>query len=224
MFTYDIFLSHAAADAERVDEVLKALETEYRVYCDRRDDPQLDRTHVSKETADVLRERMRACKMLLFVVTASSADSVWMPWELGFFDAARGNIVVYPVDEAAEQAAKNQQYLSLYEVIPAGSLEREIAARVKRADDAAAGAAAAAAVQAAVKNAMQDAGVAIEAIQKNVAGNFFGPGDHRGTVEHGRHVAAVTRGGSKLEDVMRLQSDLATAWWHLWMGMIAGKR
>src|SRR5262249_40199270 len=119
---------------ERADEVLAALERlHYKVYCDRRDDPQLDRTKVNWATADKLRERMRTCKMLLFVATTGSAESVWVPWELGFFDAVRGNIVVYPVDKDAEDAARNQQYLSLYEVISAGSLEREIAERLKSA-------------------------------------------------------------------------------------------
>jgi TIR domain len=214
MFAYDIFLSHAAKDAERVDEVIQALEKAgYRVYCDRRDDPQLDRTHVNRDTADVLRERMRSCRMLLFVATASSARSVWMPWELGFFDAARGNIVVYPVDEAAEAAARNQQYLSLYEVIPAGSLEREIAERLQGAVG----------VEAAMQEAARNP-VAIEALQKYAVDNLFGPGDHRGSVQHGERIAGVTRGPTKLDDVLRLQSDLATAWWHVWMGMLGGKR
>jgi len=217
MFEYDIFLSHAAADAERADEVRQALiDAGYIVYCDRYDDPNLDRTRINRATADVLRERMRSCKMLLFVVTASSAQSKWMPWELGFFDAARGTIVVYPVDEAAERAAKGQEYLSLYEVLHAGSLEDEVAARLDAAEPVAV---AVAGPKAAVPNA-----AALEVIRRNAIDNIFGGGDYRATGEYGRRIGDVTRSPLDLDGVLKLQSDLAAAWGQLWLGMFLGKR
>src|SRR5262245_20348575 len=135
MFDHDIFLSHAAKDSERVDQVRDALiRAKYRVYSDRHDDKEYDHSKVDQETAELLRRRMRRCKMLLFVVTANSRESAWMPWELGFFDAARGTIVVYPVDEAAERAAKQQEYLALYDIVAPGSIEAAVAARIGGAE------------------------------------------------------------------------------------------
>jgi hypothetical protein len=98
-------------------------------------------------------------------------------------------------------------------VIPAGSLEREIAERLQGAGGLAA--------------AMEEAGqnaAALEALRRHAVDNLFGPGDHRGSVQHGERLAEATRGPAKLDDVLRLQSDLATAWWHVWMGMLGGKR
>ena len=58
----------------------------FRVYCDRYDDPELDRSKVSAATAEVLRDRMRVSNAMIYVVTANAHASKWMPWELGFFD------------------------------------------------------------------------------------------------------------------------------------------
>src|ERR1700742_2087636 len=57
---FDVFLSHAKIDAELVLGVKKLLEREGKsVYVDWENDAQLDRTHVTSETADLLRRRMR---------------------------------------------------------------------------------------------------------------------------------------------------------------------
>jgi len=207
MFDHDIFLSHAAADADEADKVRETLiAAKHRVYCDRHDDPQLDRSHVSVKTADVLRRRMRRCKMLLFVTTARSAQSKWMPWELGFFDAARGMIVVYPVDEAAKEAARNQEYLSLYEIIPPGSLRHEMQAKLMGADFA----------------EMQRE--ALKVIGENARNNIFGPGDYVATPEFGQRIAQVARTPFDVGEAFKLQSDIWRAWYLLWQGMLSPGR
>src|SRR3954462_7155871 len=84
---YDIFLSQAHEDAEVVAGVKVLLEREgVTVYVDWIEDPQADRSKVNRGTADLLRERMRRCRFLLFVSTKASPSSKWMPWELGYFD------------------------------------------------------------------------------------------------------------------------------------------
>lgn len=116
--TYDIFLSHASEDAI----VIKALRDElveqgYTVYVDWIDDPQLDRTHVTKETAALLRERMRNCRSLLFATSTASRNSVWMPWELGYVDARTGaRVAIAPIVSDTEAAGdfRGQEYLGLY--------------------------------------------------------------------------------------------------------------
>jgi hypothetical protein len=210
MFDHDVFLSHAAADAEEADKVREALiSADYRVYCDRYDDPGLDRGHVTAQTAEVLRRRMRRCKMLLFVATARSAQSKWMPWELGFFDAARGMIVVYPVDEAAKEAASNQEYLSLYQIIPPGSLRREISTRLTAAED--------------IPEIAKALG-AWKAIQANAIDNIFGRGDYDTTKVYGQRIAQATRAPFDFEEAFRLQSDIWRAWYRLWEGMLSAGR
>ena len=124
---YDIFLSHAAADIHAVDEVRSLLmRAGFRVYLDKYDDPELDRSHVSAATADCLKMRMRSCNAMVYVVTANASVSKWMPWELGFFDGVRGKVLIYPVDDAALAAARQQEYLSLFKILRPGQLAQQL--------------------------------------------------------------------------------------------------
>jgi len=132
MFKFDVFLSHAAADAEDADRVRDALiAARFRVYCDRHNDPQLDRRKVTAATADVLRERMRVSNALVYVVTANAHVSKWMPWEVGFFDGVRGKVLVYPVGSKARESVKGQEYLSLFTILEPGSLERRLRTEIE---------------------------------------------------------------------------------------------
>jgi hypothetical protein len=127
VFQYDIFLSHAAQDEREADDVRAMLfGAGYNVYCDRYDDPLLDRRNVSAATAGKLRERMRRCNAMVYVVTHNASVSKWMPWELGFFDGVRGKVLVYPVDEAAEAVARQQDYLKLFKNLKPGSLAEQL--------------------------------------------------------------------------------------------------
>jgi hypothetical protein len=81
---YDVFLSHAAADATLVDAAAGRIAAAgIRVYVDRVEDAQLDRAAVTRATAELLRARMRRCRLLVLAVTRRSAASRWIPWELG---------------------------------------------------------------------------------------------------------------------------------------------
>ncbi|MBX3738947.1 MAG: toll/interleukin-1 receptor domain-containing protein [Candidatus Didemnitutus sp.] len=119
--TYDIFLSHASEDAI----LIKALRDElvdagFTVYVDWIDDPQLDRSRVTTETAAVLRQRMRQCRCLLFATSQAARQSVWMPWELGYMDAlttARVAIVPIVPEHEADRDFRGQEYLGLYPYI-----------------------------------------------------------------------------------------------------------
>lgn len=65
--SYDIFLSHSSKDAEVVLGVKLALEDlGHSVYVDWVEDPQLDRSKATKETARILRERMACCRCLFY--------------------------------------------------------------------------------------------------------------------------------------------------------------
>lgn len=135
MFQYDIFLSHAAQDERDADDVRAMLfGAGFNVYCDRYDDPLLDRRNVTAATANKLRERMRRCNAMVYVVTQNATVSKWTPWELGFFDGVRGKVLVYPVDEAAEAAAKQQEYLKLFKNLKPGSLTEQLRSELQDKD------------------------------------------------------------------------------------------
>jgi len=115
--TWDVFLSHCRLDADVVLGLKRILEASHlSVYVDWVDDPELDRANVTPATADRLRQRMTASRSLIYAYSRSAARSVWMPWELGYFDGKRGSaqIAVCPIEDA-HPVANGQEYLGLYQ-------------------------------------------------------------------------------------------------------------
>ncbi len=115
--TYDVFLSHSFLDAEYI----KVIKDDFEklglvVYVDWIDDAQLSRDKVSKETADILRTRMKQCKSLFYVTTTNYQNSIWMPWELGYFDALKDKVAIVPVLSSSQSDDKytGAEYLGLY--------------------------------------------------------------------------------------------------------------
>ena len=114
---FDIFLSHAYEDAQVIAGIKALLENEqFSVYVDWIEDAQLDRTEVTAITADTLRKRMRRCRFLLYASSKSSTTSKWMPWEVGYFDALRGEeaIGILPIVQSRGSTFPGQEYLNLY--------------------------------------------------------------------------------------------------------------
>jgi TIR domain len=188
MFQYDVFLSHAADDKDEVDRVrLILLEAKFRVYCDRHDDRQLDRSKVSAATANTLKDRMRRCNAMVYVATRRAPVSKWMPWELGFFDGVRGKILIYPVDEAALKAARNQEYLSLFKILKPGRLAEQL------------------------KHELDDPmGVFHELIDQP----FFAKADEAMTAAYGKRLSEIRP--PDLGRMTRLQNEMWRAWLRLW--------
>lgn len=111
--TFDIFLSHSFADKAVVLQLVKELEAYgYTVYVDWIIDPKLDRTKVDKKTADLLRNRMKQCRSLLYATTENAGKSKWMPWELGFKDGHNGKAAILPVIK--DEDFIGQEYLGIY--------------------------------------------------------------------------------------------------------------
>ncbi len=116
---YDIFLCHSKLDE---DEVLGLKETfsdlGYAVYVDWIEDKQLDRSKVSKQTADVLRTRMRDSRSLFYATSENAGTSVWMPWELGYFDGFKQRVAIIPVSETEKgDDFQGREYCELYPYI-----------------------------------------------------------------------------------------------------------
>ena len=113
--TFDVFLSHARVDEELVLGVKLLLEdARKRVYIDWIDDPLLDRANVTPQTARDLRKRMNQSASLMYLFTPSAKRSNWMPWELGYFDGANGNVAVLPVLSATSDGFTGHEFVGLY--------------------------------------------------------------------------------------------------------------
>ena len=116
---YGIFLSHSYDDGETILGVKRLIEAlGLTVYVDWIEDPNLDRGYVTSKTAAVLRARMRACSSLIYVHSANSANSAWMPWELGFFDGFKpSHVWILPLVANSDSEFTKQEYLGLYPTV-----------------------------------------------------------------------------------------------------------
>jgi hypothetical protein len=117
-----VFLSHSTKDADILPGVIEFLE-HYgaQVYIDKKDETLPPYT--SRETAKVLRDRIRLCRKFILLTTPTSKNSRWMPWELGIADGHRGtqNMAILPTpDVASDQSWAEQEYLGVYDRIVLG--------------------------------------------------------------------------------------------------------
>lgn len=112
---YDIFLSHSSKDMDLIAGLKLILEDlGYSVYVDWNDN-QLNPNNVTPETAEVLRERMLQCKSLLYAFSENAANSKWMPWELGYFDALKNSrVAVLPITQTAKYSYKGSEFVGVY--------------------------------------------------------------------------------------------------------------
>ena len=112
---YDIFLSHSSGDAEIVAGLKFEIEDlGYSVYIDWIEDPLMNRSNVTKETALVLQERMKNCKSLIYAFSENSSTSKWMPRELGYFDALKGTVAILPISRNSKSSFQGTEYLGIY--------------------------------------------------------------------------------------------------------------
>lgn len=115
--THDIFLSHSYEDRELVLGVALVIEDlGFTVYLDWRNDAQLDRGRVTRETAARLRERMKRSRSLFYSTTEQAGTSKWMPWELGYKDGQSARVAILPVTSGSTDSNvyKGQEYLGIY--------------------------------------------------------------------------------------------------------------
>jgi hypothetical protein len=112
---FDVFLSHSVKDADVVLGIVAALKQQnLKVYVDWIVDPHMDRSRVSSETAERLRQRMRQSAALIYAHSNQSGSSKWMPWELGYFDGFRSAVSILPIAQTTQESFAGQEYLGLY--------------------------------------------------------------------------------------------------------------
>lgn len=115
---FDIFLSHSYLDQKTVLGIYKDFEAlGFDTYVDWIIDPALDRTNITKETAQKLKQRMKQSKCLIYATSSNILSSNWMPWELGFMDGySKGKVAVFPLleDDQSDEDLELPKYLELY--------------------------------------------------------------------------------------------------------------
>lgn len=120
---YDIFLSHSSDDAKQVAGMKLELEDlGFSVYVDWIEDPELDRSHVTKTNAEILRGRMNSCSSLLYAFSKNASTSTWMPWELGYFDGLKGLVAVVPISRNSSSSFEGNEYLGLYPYVDVNTM------------------------------------------------------------------------------------------------------
>jgi hypothetical protein len=122
--TFDIFLSQRKQDFELVNGFKKKLEKlGFSVYVDWATDRALDRENVTKETVNLLRQRLQQAKCLFYLATDSASHSKWMPWELGFKDGHSKLVAIVPVAKnvTSSDEYKGMEYLGAYPYVTIGN-------------------------------------------------------------------------------------------------------
>lgn len=118
---YDIFLSHSYKDRVAVAGLVKYLKRQYHyeIYVDWIEDQDLNRSRVTKETAEAIKSRMRNCKCLFYVTSENAPSSKWMPWELGLMDGLKERVAICPLTREVYEADdyRGQEYLGIYPYI-----------------------------------------------------------------------------------------------------------
>jgi hypothetical protein len=119
------FLSHSSKDVDLLPGVIAILERHGAiVYVDKKDESLPPTT--SRETATILRGRIRQSNKFLLLTTVNSKDSRWMPWELGLADGYKSptNTAIFPgVDSAGDHTWSEREYLGIYDRVVYGRLK-----------------------------------------------------------------------------------------------------
>lgn len=119
---YDIFLSQTIRDPEIVLGVYDLLtELGYSVFCDWIQAPDIDRGEVTPANAAFVRKMMAISDTLLFLDTEGADQSLWMCWELGWFDGAGGPVGILPILLDHQQYYRGREFLGLYPYIEVDS-------------------------------------------------------------------------------------------------------
>lgn len=118
--TFDIFLCHSFLDKEEVEGLyLELTRRGLKVYVDWIIDAHLDRNNITKESADLVRKRLRSSGSLLLAISHNAEVSKWVPWELGYVDGHTQRCALVPIskDNVNRNTFHRSEYLKLYPYI-----------------------------------------------------------------------------------------------------------
>jgi hypothetical protein len=109
-----VFLSHSHKDKDIVGHAVRFLKSHgVDVYVDWLDDGMPGR--VSGQTALILKAKIKEHEKFVLLATNNSADSKWIPWELGIADGERTleNIASLPVANDNREF-RGSEYIQIY--------------------------------------------------------------------------------------------------------------
>ena len=116
--SFDIFLSYNIYDKDVVKGIYYVLtKMGFKVYVDFIVDPSMNRSKVTKETAQRIQSRLKHSKSLIYAQSSNAAMSKWMPGELGVVDGNTSQCFIMPIQKGCEIINSRQEYLLLYPVI-----------------------------------------------------------------------------------------------------------
>jgi hypothetical protein len=146
----DVFVSHKLEDKQKAERLAALIGSwGFECYLDA-NDAELDKFYVDTKgrkqqtvqdpaaMAAHIRDSLRTCRCFIYAYSSRSAQSKWMPWELGFFDGrwGRRHIGLYDLDEATVAGTPRhrdnsvrpdtlslQEYLQMYEPVDRDGLE-----------------------------------------------------------------------------------------------------
>jgi hypothetical protein len=115
---YDLFVSHSHRDTDRVRALVEQWRSwDHHIFADF-DDPKLveasRKQKMDSDTSEHLRRAIGKCTAFIFIASANSAGSRWMPWELGLAHGMVGRVHLYLLDDTAPSVFEQREYLELY--------------------------------------------------------------------------------------------------------------
>jgi len=116
-----VFISHAHADADLVEATRRFLASlGVTIYVDW-EDPEMP-SATSTTTASTIKDKIKRLGKVVVLASTKAQESKWVPWELGFADAAIGLTRIAVLGVADNQANwDGAEYLGLYPSISKGS-------------------------------------------------------------------------------------------------------
>ncbi len=107
------FLCHSHHDEELAKGLEKILRKEgITLYIDWDDSTMPEKPN--KTTAKKIQDHIKNSDYFLFLMTEKAKESRWCPWEIGFADACKKNIIIIPTKNAYGNVYGNE-YLELYD-------------------------------------------------------------------------------------------------------------
>lgn len=126
---FDVFISYNYSDTDTIRALYDHLtDMGLSVYVDFIVDKHLPRHNVTKKTAEIIQDRLKNSKSLLYVLSSNSQMSKWMPWELGYVDGHTSKCAIMPISQSEyNRNFVRQEFLTLYPTVESDSnLEFEI--------------------------------------------------------------------------------------------------
>lgn len=110
--SFDVFISHSSRNKKVIYSIVKALNNEGIIcYVDWiADRQQLQRQLTSKETAEVIVNRIKQSNSFIYILSRECIASKWSPWELGYAYATNKPVCIYQIEPIEDKP----QYLDLH--------------------------------------------------------------------------------------------------------------